>query len=138
MGTKQKAKPDIIDHEYAALMSAAALVHGPVNPLAKRLGDILLALGALDIRRPNDWQFHWNGYVELRWHDGGPMFRDSTLCVSLNIMPDSLSIHGRLEKGERGYDDYGKANIRGLSDEDGMKVLRVFLSIVNKPKKEDK
>jgi len=124
-------KNDKINESYVGVMLQAAIEHGPVAPMVKRFGLVLRGLGSSGVRKPNDWQFHFNGYIELRWHDGVTTFSTSQRWIGLDIMPDTLMVRGRLEKS---YDQQGGITIRGLSEVDMRSVLKILVEMLGRPK----
>lgn len=125
---KASAVPDI---DYVRIMEDAAKLHVAVAPMAVRLGDILRAIIAREIRRPNNWQFCYTGYVELRWYDGGKPFPSSTRWVGMDVFADdNVSIRGRLEKS---YDSACGLTIKGAKAEEAITMLKILVELVGAP-----
>lgn len=127
-----KRKPDKketdIDGDYVTIMRCAALLHDPVAHLAAKLENTLEAIGKRGIRRPNDWEFQYNGIIELRWYDGLAGFAKSNQWVGLDIHGDESSIRGRMRKG---YSEGEGITIRGMKSEKSLTVLQILVEMID-------
>ena len=127
-------EPAIIDRDYCESIEAAANLHNPVKPMARRIADVLFAAGNLDIRRPNDWEFQFNGVAVFRWYDGpGSSFSGSTRSMSMAIHSDSLNLDGRMSARKHSYNESNRVNIDGMGDADALAVLRILVKIIDGP-----
>lgn len=127
MGKKSVSKAS----EYAAVICAALELHGPCAPLVPKVADVLKEVHLLGVRTPTDFQFHFSGHVELRWHDGKPeSFHSSKKAVSLNISATELGIRGNVTPREFSGDK-GMVDIRGLQLKQAMQILTVLISLVD-------
>lgn len=130
MKKKQLLDCTSIDLDYVSVIRAAARLHNPCAPIERRIGDVLNAIGAMEIRRPNDWQFEYTGFVTLRWHDGGEKIGGSKKWISFCIHGDHASIRGAIDSELR-YDS-GGVTINKMSFEDAIQVLKVLVGMVDK------
>jgi hypothetical protein len=127
-----KATPEVtvIDEQYIATMVAAAKLHNPVAPIAEHFGAVLGKAAAAGMRRPNDWQFEYNGYVSLRWYDGpGDRLGGSSRNISLGIAASDCHIRGRLDKS---YSSGGGVSIEALPVDDAITVIRPLIDMIDR------
>lgn len=124
----KKKQPTTIDQAYVTTLCQAALTHAAAAPMAKRLGDILGLLAAAEVRRPDDWQFQFNGPVSLRWFDA-PQYSGSQRYCRLDVLTGLVEVHGRMEKT---YDSQGGITIRGMREQDAVAVLKILVGMIDK------
>lgn len=129
----KKRNTKAIDRPCIETMKAAALLHNPVAHLSDRIGDVLGAIAAMEIRRPNDWQFSYTGSCELRWYDGdGESLSGSTRNIGLTISDNSASFRGRLNKDK--YAGEGGFTIGDMPHVDAVTILKVFVDMIDAPR----
>lgn len=115
--------------EYAALMVGAVRTHQACSPLADRLGEVLAMLNVRSVARPTDWNLHYTGAIELRWHNGSDRFGSSTKWVGLLIGSDAeIQIRGNTNK--KSYSGEGGISIAGLPLADAVEIVRIVLRLV--------
>jgi hypothetical protein len=118
--------------KYVEIIEAAAKTHAAVAPLARRIADCIRLVLAMGVRQPDDWQFHFSGYVEFRWYDGGKTFSGSTKHVGLDAGSGKYTIRGRLTKDK--YGSGGGIQIEGLTPNDAATILKILVGIVDDAK----
>lgn len=129
--SKSKDKYLKIDVDYQEVLREAAKVHGPVAHLCNDLVVLLDALADAGVLRPTDFDFTYNGHIELRWHNGTDQANLSTSSKSFSIVfgHGVYAINGRTKVGY-GYDEKGRVNMEGLTFEACVQISKILYDMV--------
>ena len=129
--SKSKDKYLKIDVDYQEVLREAAKVHGPVAHLCNDLVVLLDALADAGVLRPTDFDFTYNGHIELRWHNGTDQANLSTSSKSFSIVfgHGVYAINGRTKVGYE-YDEKGRVNMEGLTFEACVQISKILYDMV--------
>lgn len=118
-----------IDVDYQEVLREAAKVHGPVAHLCNDLVVLLDALAGAGVLRPTDFDFTYNGHIELRWHNGTDQANLSTSSKSFSIVfgHGVYAINGRTKVG---HDEKGRVNMEGLTFEACVQISKILYDMV--------
>lgn len=116
--------------KYIELISEAASTHSGVAHLARRIADTMRLVLAKGIRIPNDWMFHYTGYAEFRWYDGGKTLSGANHCIGIDITEDAVTIRGRISKDK--YGDGRNTHIEGLEASSAATILGILVNLIDR------
>ena len=128
---KQDGKRPVIDPDYVGSILTALQIHGPCRELMGRAREFLSLIEG--VRRPWDFQLQYTGYLDLRWHErDAEFFGSSKRYVVAQLGKGGVSLRGELSP-DRGYGDRERTNIAGLPVEDAATILRLLVTLIDRP-----
>jgi hypothetical protein len=120
-----------IDADYVSTLTDAVLTHAACKKNHGRLRDVLQNMQLEKIPQPTDWQFHYTGAIELRWHNGDEHLSTSTKSMSLTIFESSYNISGDFSTDPSKYRSESRSNVQGLTELDSaIQLLKIFVPMV--------